>query len=87
MPCTSEEIIEPGLDGRAKGIGDVDTYGLEGLKNDDAGWIPEVDVVLFTERGCSNSGRGGGGENSSPDTSGFVFWLREREDTIEPDLV
>ena len=86
MPCTSEEMIDPGLDGRANGVGDVDTYGLEGLKNDDAVWIPVVEVGLFTVRGCSN-GRGGGGENRSPETSGFVFWVREREETIDPDLV
>lgn len=37
-----------------------------------------------TVRGWSK-GRGGGEENSSPGLSGF--WVREREDVVDPDLV
>lgn len=89
MPCTSEDTIEPGLEGRANGVGDDETYGLEWLKNDGEGWTPVVLVGIFTERGCSSgsSGSGGGGENSSPETSGFVIWVRERDETMDPDLV
>lgn len=76
--------MEPGLDGRPNG-GGVGEFcpGRKGWKKAAEGGMPEAWEVVGVGRGVK-SGKDGGAENSSPETRGF--WVREREDTMDPDL-
>ena len=85
IPCTSDDRTDPGLDGRGNGGGAGELWlGRRGWKKAEDGGIPSACPALANWRGVKRDSDGGG-VNSSPETRGFC--VRDREETIDPDLV